>query len=239
MAYTPAHFQYAPQTNGIVLNVGWGTFMIIRNGDLMAVLNIIEHLRQRDNNRNIKFYLEPTATHNTDYCHQFRDFILKETDYLSPIKGPADLAPTFTMSWQYRMELGEHIHLNITRPKEKKICIFPVFDADYNTFRNWNTSVAQKTIDRFSTSEYLDYKKIFCVKTLPDGMNLKDFEISNDFMTNVEHILSCEIYVGGDTGMSHFASVLNNGPKISYYSPRSSDLFVPFYKDKIEFNSLS
>jgi ADP-heptose:LPS heptosyltransferase len=70
-------------------------------------------------------------------------------------------------------------------------------------------------------------------------MNLKDFEISNDFMTNVEHILSCEIYVGGDTGMSHFASVLNNGPKISYYSPRSSDLFVPFYKDKIEFNSLS
>ena len=56
-------------------------------------------------------------------------------------------------------------------------------------------------------------------------------KISTDFMENIEHIMTAEIYHGGDTGTSHFAWALKQGPKELHYHASSRGLVhtLPFY----------
>jgi hypothetical protein len=86
-------------------------------------------------------------------------------------------------------------------------------------------------IDKYSTSEYSDYEKIICIKDGLINTGFEKWKISTDFMTNVNHILNAEIFIGGDTGTSHFAFSLNRGPsKLIYYNNGNGSInFLPFY----------
>jgi len=116
-------------------------------------------------------------------------------------------------------------------PMKKKICVFPVLDAPYNTYRNWPTEVFQKILDQYSSEEYDEYERLVCIKSLPQNINLGKFTCSTDFMENIQNILECEIFIGGDTGTSHFAWALERGPKelIYYNSSRGLIHTMPFY----------
>jgi ADP-heptose:LPS heptosyltransferase len=124
--------------------------------------------------------------------------------------------------WNYRVALGDVLQLDIPRGKKRKIVLVPVFDAPYNVTRNWSVERTQQIIDRFSGFSFEDYEKVVCSLGMPSEVDMKDFKLSTDFNTNVEHILTSEIFVGGDTGLTHFAGVLKNGPKCIYYIPKDS-----------------
>ena len=80
-----------------------------------------------------------------------------------------------------------------------------------------------------STEEYKDYIKIICTKE-PAYFG-EEWLNSTNFMENIQHIMEAEIFVGGDTGTTHFAFALDNGPKelIYYGSSRALVHTLPFY----------
>ena len=93
--------------------------------------------------------------------------------------------------------------------------IFPLFNAAYNIYRNWPIDLFNKVISHYSHEKYANYQKIVCTE---DALQITGMHTSNDFLTNLEHIMTSEIFVGGDTGTSHFVGALNRGPTdITYY----------------------
>jgi hypothetical protein len=107
--------------------------------------------------------------------------------------------------------------------------VFPIYDAEYHTTRNWTDKLLNDTLWKYSLP---GYEKILCVKDLPvNPVELHGFTISTDFMTNIQHIMEAEIFIGGDTGVSHFASALTPGPsKLEYYYPdRGMIHTIPFH----------
>ena len=182
----------------------------VRVGDMLAFCNLTDHLRKVNKNI-IKIHFENSVINNKPHCYKFRDFLLKETDYLSPEKGNYTL-PLFD-TWLYRFSIGgtDHVKIRNKAITQKKICVFPVFDAQYNTFRNWPIADTQKLIDFYSSSEFSEYRKFFCSIIAPD-LNYRGFELSSDFETNLKHIMECEYFIGGDTGTSHFAGALDPSP---------------------------
>jgi hypothetical protein len=230
--------RYATATppGDVILNIKQTCFSIIRNGDMIGLANIVEHLRQRDHNPQIKFFIEAGAIHQTDYCRKFKAFLEINTNYFSTIPGRETCNAIAVSIWDYRIGVGDLVQMPNTRAKQKKICIFPVFDAPYNLYRNWSLAQTQMIIDRFSTNEYSNHQKYFCAITQPQ-LNYRDFLLSSDFMTNVEHIMTCDPYIGGDTGMTHFASILAPGPRVVYYgSSKSIRNTLPFHHPKAEMN---
>ena len=225
-------------SNSKIFNIQPHTFDLVRNGDMIAIMNVVEHLRQRENRQDISFYIEPAAMAKNPYCEQFLKFLQSKTNHLVMERGENILNKHIHV-WTYRMEVGDLIKLPNHHHTQKKICIFPVFDSQYNTYRKWSQSLTQEIINRFSTTEYANYEKVFCaIGNPPFNIDLHDFKLSIDFTTNVDHIMTSEIYVGGDTGLTHFASVLDTAhpKKIYYMSKHSQKDTLPFYHDKGEMN---
>ena len=216
---------------GEVFNINYSHFNTLRNGDLIGVCNIIEYLRKKHNKR-IKFFIGDDALHHSDYCLKFRKFLIENTDYLSGVPGDQPLMTKFNpiSVWCMRGSVGDHVRIDIPRIRTTKICIFPIFDAPYNVYRNWNMELTQEIIDRFSEPEYDEYEKVFCSLYDPVNINKREFAFSVDFLDNINHILTCSHYVGGDTGMSHFAGALDDGPSLHYYMYSKGETFtLPFH----------
>ena len=74
----------SPLTGPIVLNINLRNFATVRVGDMIAIINLLSHLRTRENNVDIKAHLTDEALHTADYCHKFREFLLEGTTYFSP-----------------------------------------------------------------------------------------------------------------------------------------------------------
>jgi ADP-heptose:LPS heptosyltransferase len=202
----------------------------LKNGDLVATMNVVEHLRKIHNNNNIKFYVE-NSIHTEEYNTKFYNFLLNNTDYFSKLPGEQILPWNNVSLWDYRSISGDLIKIPNTVEMTKKIVIFPIFDALYNQYRNWPLDVFKNITEQYSATEYDAYEKIICVKK--DIINIKfgNWKYSTDFITNIHHILDAEIFVGGDTGTSHFAFSLNRGPsKLIYYNNGNGSInFLPFY----------
>ena len=75
-------------------------------------------------------------------------------------------------------------------------------------------------IDYYSTT-FSDYKLVICaspdIKYIIDTLDLKSFDVSYDYDENLNHVMTCEYYIGGDTGMTHLAGSLSNPSKNIYY----------------------
>ena len=199
-----------------------------RNGDLIAICNIIEWMRKEKNDPSIQFYL-PHILNNEDYIRKFYDFLCYHTDYLTNQKGDRTLEFHNIGVWDFRDIIGDHVLIHNNRgPKQKKVVIFPVYDAQYNGQRNWTDEIMNVILDEVK-QKYPNHRKIICCRDVPpDGVT--DFEISTDFLVNIEHIMESSVFYGGDTGVSHFASALDNGPELNYiYSSRCLIHTLPFY----------
>ena len=186
--------------------------------------------RKKHNNSNIKFYLPVNLIEDNTYNKEFFNFLKSNWDYFSPIPGNTVLPYEHIMLWDFRDTIGDVVDIQNNKIQEKKLTVFPLLDATYNTLRNWPIPLLSNII-KFCSINYPTYKKIICIKELPNDIDICDFEISNNFLTNIEHIMTTEVYVGGDTGMSHFASALNRGPKelIYFYTCRGMIHSLPFH----------
>lgn len=207
-------------------------YMGTRNGDQIAICNVIQWLRKEKNQPTIKFFLAPGVLNKEDYIHKFHKFLLENTDYFSAEPGKELLDWNNVGLFDFRDVIGDHVIINNNRTQQKKVVIFPLYDAPYNVQRNWTVDELNRILNECRT-KYPDHKKYICAKELPPAglIDTTGFELSTDFITNIEHIMEAEVFYGGDTGVSHFASVLNPGPKkLNYiYSSRSFIHTLPFY----------
>jgi hypothetical protein len=213
----------------MIINVPLGAFGgPLRNGDIVGVANVVEHLRKADN-PNIKFHLFPDSVSSSDYCQKFYRFMLENTNYFTEESGEKDLAWRNINLWDFRGISGDVVRIPNNKKQEKKIVIFPLFNAPYNTYRNWPRELFEKMLYRFTDSAYDGYRKIICSETSIG--HIEGWEESTDFLTNLEHIMTSEVFLGGDTGTSHFVGALENGPKeiLYFYSGHGLLHTTPFY----------
>jgi len=61
----------------MIINIRKGVFGdCIRGGDLVAIGNVVEHLRKVNNNPNIRFWIDPKATSSDRYVQDFHSFLI-------------------------------------------------------------------------------------------------------------------------------------------------------------------
>ncbi len=215
----------------VVVNVQLGQFGgPLRNGDMIALLNVVEHLRQLSGLR-VKIFLASHVIFETKFNHEFKEFLIQTTDYVSPHAGNYQFDCNGINLWDYRCASRDLITIKNLDSIQRKICFFPVFDATYIAHKNWPIEHIQNVIEEYSSSLYKEYEKVFCAVGKPETLDLREFNLSVGFKENLSHIMTCEIFIGGDTGTSHFASVLRPGPlqKIYYYATGSAVHTVPFH----------
>jgi len=215
--------------NLTILNIHKGCFGgPLRNGDLIGVGNVLEHLRKVNNQPYIRFHLMPDAISSDEYCQKFYQFLLKQTNWFSEHQSQDSLQWERVNVWDFRDISGDLVSIPNDNEMQKKIVIFPLFDAPYNTYRNWPSNLLDHLVKKYSTEEYKDYTKIICSK---DIIFKEGWFSSNDFMSNIYHIMDAEIFIGGDTGTTHFAFSLDKGPKdlIYYNSSRGLIHTLPFH----------
>jgi hypothetical protein len=218
----------------MIFNVERGVFGDeVKNGDLIAVANVVAYLRKEQKDPNIKFHMKPGSVSSVGYIQEFYQFILKNTDFFSETPGEMNLQWKRVNLWDFRDIIGDNVFIkNPLIMQEKKIVVFPVFDAPYNVYRNWPQHVFENIISEYSTKEYEGYEKIICgMEHFRDRCKFPGWEYSSDFMTNIGHIMSTETFIGGDTGTSHFAWSLDRAPKnlIYYNSSRGLLHCLPFH----------
>lgn len=216
----------------MIINIEPGTFGTIRNGDMIAVANVLEDIRKTNNNPNIQFHLKPGSVSSDTHCQTFYEIMLKMTNYFTKEVGTQSLPWRKVNVWDFRDISGDLVKIPNAAPMEKKIVVFPLFDAPYNTYRNWPQHVYEKILQVYDKEEYKDYEKIICKKGEPtEGCPFAGWRYSTNFVQNYYHITTAEVFVGGDTGSSHFAWALDRGPKdmIYYNSSRGLIHTLPFY----------
>jgi hypothetical protein len=164
-----------------------------------------------------------------DFIQKFYKFLLDNTDYFSETPGEQDLPWRRVNLWDIRDMIGDNVVVPNNKEMKKKIVIFPIFDAPYNTYRNWPRDLLKSLIEKYNAEEYKDYVKVICSKD--EAYFGEEWINSTDFMENINHIMEAEIFIGGDTGTSHFAWSLDRGPKtlLYYNSGRGMMHCLPFY----------
>jgi hypothetical protein len=212
----------------MIINIEPGTFGTVRNGDLIAVANVVEHLRKTNNNPNIRFHMKPGSISNEKYVQDFHSFLIGITDYFSAFEGSESLPWRRVNLWDFRDISGDLVKIPNVFPEQKKIVIFPLLDAPYNQWRNWPGHVLEQLLVSFDKPEYADYEKIICNKI---DLQVSGWKSSTNFIDNIRHIMEAEIFVGGDTGTTHFAFALDRAPKELVYLGSSRALVhtLPFY----------
>jgi len=212
----------------MIINVPLGAFGgPLRNGDIVAVGNIVEYLRKTENSE-VKFHLLPSSISTSEYCQKYYEFMLHHTNYFSRVPGEKQLMWSNISLWDFRGMSGDLVKIPNDKTKQDKIVVFPLLNAEYNTYRNWPKYVFDNII-RHGNETYPNYKKILCVENfIPD---VEGWEQSTDFNANLEHIMTCKVFIGGDTGTSHFAAALENGPEelTYFYSGHGLIHTTPFY----------
>jgi hypothetical protein len=215
----------------MIINIEQGTFGgRLKAGDLVGVCNIVEYIRKIKNNQDIQFHIKSDAIHDDDYCRKFYSFLVDNTNYLVSNAGSEFLNWRKVNLWDFRDISGDLVKIPNNKTKEKKIGIFKLTNYPYKVYRNWPNNMLQSLIERYSSEQYKDYEKIVCSKN--DVILTNDgWKVSKDYMENINHIMTTEIFVGGDTGTTHLAFALDKGPKEMLYLNSSRALVhtLPFY----------
>jgi ADP-heptose:LPS heptosyltransferase len=199
---------------------------------MIGVANVLEHIRKINNDPMIQFHLKPGNVSSDTHCQTFYEIMLKMTNYFSTEPGEQSLPWRKVNVWDFRDISGDLVKIPNNAPMEKKIAVFPLFDAPYNQWRNWPKNVYEQIIAKYSTEEYKDYEKVICKKGEPtESCPFEGWRYSTNFVQNYYHITTAEVFIGGDTGSSHFAWALDKGPKdlIYYGSSRGLVHTLPFY----------
>lgn len=220
----------------------------LRMGDLVAVCNFLEYIREKTDNPYLQMCI-PDEVVWDDHCIEFRDWLIFNTDYvckyadqlieLQIVPGTDATYPYMYNLWNIRKDVSVqrqnvfHIEDRVILPgnknKEELLIVCPLLDAPYNANRNWGLELTQKMINSYQWYDYFD-KVIICKEPI-DGLDIKNFRYSHNFNDNLDLVAKCMIFYGGDTGFSHFAGALQPGPKyLNYLYPKDTyGTTYPFY----------
>lgn len=212
----------------MVINIAPNTFGgPLRNGDMIALLNALEYIRKE--NPEAKFHMMSGTINSAKYCQDMFSFLCDNTDYFSVEPGQHILPWKRVNLWDFRDISGDIAEIKNTKTMKKKIVVFPLFDAPYNTYRNWPKQVFENILNEYNKPEYAEYEKLICIQN-ELSQTYDGWKYSTDFMTNIYHIMESEIFIGAETGSAVFASALDKPPQklIYYYSSRGLIHTLPF-----------
>jgi hypothetical protein len=212
------------------------TLAALRMGDLIAVCNFLEYIREKIDNPKLQMYVPDDVVFPSDHCIKMRDWLEEYTDYITTDPntqlielqvrpGTDPTYPTMYNLWNIRKDVAvrrqnvfdieDRVILPGISSKEDIIVMCPLLDAPYNAHRNWGIELTQRLIDSYQY--YTQFRKIIiCKEPIPD-LDIKNFEYSHDLYDNLKFVSKCSLYIGGDTGFSHFAGALAPGPKYCQY----------------------
>lgn len=193
----------------------------LRNGDILGVCNLVEHLRLIENNVNIQIHVPENSIQEGDFAKIFLEFVKKHSNYISDTLGTEYFNFSNLNVWDYRSLSGDLLKINNDNVlKENKVVIFPLFDAKYNIYRNWSLDLTKHIFKKY-LELYPEYEVIICCpetyKDILSNFDLNDIKLSFNFLDNLNHISTAKIFVGGDTGTSHLAGSMTNPAKNEYY----------------------
>jgi hypothetical protein len=217
----------------MIYNIRKGVFgNCIRNGDLIAVANVVEHLR-KVNDGKTRFWIDPAALSSEKYVQNFHTWMIGMTDYFSAFEGNQELPWKNVNLWDFRDIIGDLVKIPNQQKPEFKIVVCPVLDAPYNTYRNWPRPTFERIL-KMCEQEYPNiFERVLCVSPNVDltDYDTSRWQVSTNFIENLHHIMNTQVFIGGDTGTSHFAWALDTGPKelIYYNSSRGLVHTLPFY----------
>lgn len=187
----------------------------MRNGDLIALCNLVEGWRDTEGTH-IQVNVPDHSIQPQSYVIQMRDWLVDNTDYFTKEQASHGCSLYNANLWDIRCKMGDVVKIEPKLEQKKKIVIVPVFDAPYNTYRNWTDKMLFDICNVYSSSEYDDYERIVLTNKSV-ASKIHKFTESYDFLENLNHIQECSIYVGGDTGLSHFVSALTDTKRINYF----------------------
>lgn len=185
----------------------------MRMGDIIACANVVEHFRKLENNSSIRFFIS-SAVQPWRHVTEFLTWMTENTDYFSTQPGEIDLPWERVNVWDYRDIAGDLVSIPNNYQQVNKVVVAPLFDADYNLYRNWPHDVYIDIIKQCNEL-YPDWDKVIVHKNLaaPTG-----WRASYDVKESLQEIMTARVYYGGDTGLSHFAGALSSGPEPIYYT---------------------
>lgn len=185
----------------------------MRMGDIVACANVVEHFRTVENNNDIKFNITQ-AVKPWEYVTEFLSWMTVNTDYFSIHSGSVNLPWQRVNLWDYRDIAGDLVTIPNNKKQENKVVVVPLFDAEYNLYRNWPQEIYNNIIQECNDL-YPDWDKVIVHKNLsaPNG-----WRSSYKLQESLDEIMTASVYYGGDTGISHFVGALANGPKPIYYT---------------------
>ena len=201
-----------------------GNFGYIRRGDHIAILAFLQSLRFQYK-KNLKFYIEPNP-HIKDIASEFLHTFINKKD--AHVK-----VPFHGNIWAYYDYIHKFLDVRLRIPnnykslvfEKRKIIINPIFDAGYNRDRNWNRPFFTELVSKLATT-YIDSEIIVTgtKKMLGQLTRLPNIcYVLDDLNESMREICKSDVYIGGDTGLTHFASTSDKKPSliIGLYGCRS------------------
>lgn len=216
----------------------------LRAGDLIALANFLEFIREKENNNLLRFYVTENVLHHGPHVKQMLAFLLQHTNYftvycdkllhLPVIPGTDETYPDLYNLWNMRkdvlhrkqnvFDIEDRVHIPLTSRNgnlKELTVICPLLDADYNTDRNWPKWVLDAIFKKHINKNAI----IICKNNL-----LPDYITCDDYVGALDYIRMCTTFIGGDSGFSHFASALKNPPECHFYYPLTTyGTTFPFY----------
>ena len=205
-----------------VINVTHDNFYgKLRNGDILGVCNVLGYIRKVDNDNDIKMYISEDLILQPEFGIKYFNLLKSHTDYFSEEPGQIEFGFKNINFWNYRSVTSDNTKVDNSKYERiNKVCIFPIFDAPYNVYRNWSIELTNYILEKYQ-SLYPECEIYVCVdkklNQFYNKLNLGRAKLSFDFEENLNHIFTTKVYVGGDTGTSHLAGSLSNPAINDYY----------------------
>lgn len=198
----------------MILEINSSTFGgLMRIGDIVACANVVAYIRKSTNTEllqlNISNAIQPAA-----YVQEFARWMTNNTDYFSRDPAEGSLPWRRVNLWDYRDIAGDLVVIKNKLAQQKKIVVNPLFDAAYNTYRNWPDHIYKEIIEQTEMS-YPNYDLVIVNQ---HNINIDKWRCSTNLTETLTEIMTAEYYIGGDTGLSHFVGALDRGPEPIYYT---------------------
>lgn len=211
----------------------------LKAGDLIACCNFLEFIRGQQDDPTMQLYLADEVIF-PGHTIILRDWLEEHTDYvttsptklveLNVIPGTDPTYSTMYNIWNIRedvlcrkqsvFDIPDAVRIP-SLPMKSKIVLAPLMDADYNHERNWSLQYTQNLIKSCLWFQPT-YEWILVSKEPIIGLELGPFVYSHNYKENLNHIREAKVYIGGDTGLSHFAGSIDSSMCREYHYSKST-----------------
>ncbi len=220
----------------------------LRMGDLIACCNFLEYLRADHGISKLQMYIPDDALFPQFHILKMRNWLETNTNYITTkpddlvdlrvLPGTDETYANMYNLWNIRQDvlvrrqnifdIPDTVVLPNKVECKKKVVLCPLLDAPYNADRNWTLEYVHQAIEAWLWN---DKEELILISKEPiQGLDLGPFTYSHDFETNLQHVMDCHTFIGGDTGFSHFASALIYRPYCYFHYPKSTyGTTNPFY----------